>query len=382
MVSSTRHTDMDTGPLHLVDDLVPAVRLLLETGLTRAFMRRCVRIGESRPLTGGLKSKYVGGLRIDVNTVVKLGNEELKLHRLLMETVNKQFPRTFPQVLQLSEIAEGQLLLFMEQLSGYQSLLGLTYRRSMSMSRLTYLARRALDLVAAVHKTKVEIGTGGAAFPSSPDPYSDRLERKLNAIINSDPALTIMLDYSGKVNGIPVPPLRNLLQETSRWIKQDLKGIKLRLVHGDPHLGNVLARPRGSGFSCHLIDPNPMVGVSDPLYDYGKVLHWASPVGWAVVNPSKCRGTWRTGSSGWSMSSELIDIPMKAEDRRRHIEKSVWEFLNNSAILMEGDWRARIWISIASAHLGLASILRHGEQLQVRRFVLCQALTSLLRAFT
>ena len=67
---------------------MPAVRALLRRGLSEQFLRSCVRIGGYEPFGGGFKSRLVGGLRIDVNAVLKLGDRELVAMAALVDRVD------------------------------------------------------------------------------------------------------------------------------------------------------------------------------------------------------------------------------------------------------------------------------------------------------
>src|SRR5687768_16768305 len=98
------------GTLDLRAELVPAVRALLRRGLDDDFMASCVRIGAFEAFGGGLKARLVGGLRVDVDAAVKLGDDELELHRRVMEHVNRERPATFPAVLDLVRLDRGRRL--------------------------------------------------------------------------------------------------------------------------------------------------------------------------------------------------------------------------------------------------------------------------------
>jgi hypothetical protein len=120
--------DLPQGTVDLVSELVPAVRGLLRRGLSDEFQKGCVRVGCFQAFGGGLKASLVGGLRIDVHAVIKLGGPDLQSHRELMEAVNRVRPNTFPEVLDVVELDNGRRLLLMGNLRKYSSLLDLIYR--------------------------------------------------------------------------------------------------------------------------------------------------------------------------------------------------------------------------------------------------------------
>src|SRR5688572_660790 len=119
----TEEVRLPEGTLDLRNELVPAVRALLRRGLDDGFMASCVRIGAFRPFGGGLKARLVGGVRVDVDAALKLGDGELELHRRLMERVDAERPGTFPAVLDLVKLDRERRLLIMEQLRKHETLL-------------------------------------------------------------------------------------------------------------------------------------------------------------------------------------------------------------------------------------------------------------------
>jgi hypothetical protein len=140
-----------------------------------------------------------------------------------------------------------------------------------------------------------------------------------------------------------------------------------------------MARKRGRGVSVRLIDPNPSIGVTDPLYDAGKLLHWAEPVGWARVAPDQCRARLRVRRDGWSLSAELCDVSTAAEARRAFLERRIHERLARLGRPTDTTRAARLHVAVASAHVGLAALLDRPDQAHPRRFAFAHALASLAR---
>jgi len=132
------------------------------------------------------------------------------------------------------------------------------------------------------------------------DPFSHRLRTKLREVLTMDPELTALWTHPGRVLGADCPPVAQLLGKISRWTVRRKQRRGLALLHGDPHIGNILVRARPRSLSVRLIDPNTTVGFSDPAYDYGKLLHFLEPVGWCRARPDLCDSRWRfsRGSGG------------------------------------------------------------------------------------
>jgi hypothetical protein len=180
------------------------------------------------------------------------------------------------------------------------------------------------------------------------------------------------------VLGESLPPLGELLDGVDAFLEKALADVPRTLCHGDLHLANVMARRRGRGFSVRLLDPNPIIGISDPLYDAGKLLHWSEPVGWLVAAPSLCRTHFRATAKGYELGAEVVGAPAGAERRREVFEATVRERL--ARVRRADPTRApRLEIATASAHVGMASLYTGAEQMHERRFALAYTLAALAR---
>jgi hypothetical protein len=364
------------GTVDLASEVVPAVRALLRRGLPDDFVRACVRVGAFEAFGGGYKSELVGGLRIDVNAAMKLGGEELDRHVLLMERVNKTRPRTFPSVQAVVPLDRGRRLLFMEQLMSHTTLLDLVYRRRTAVSDLDRILDNAFVGVRAVRRTTREQAPALRKIPRTSDPYGKRLRTKLETITTIDPELAPLWERAGSVLGEKVPPLTPLLACLDAWLGSALPAAPKMLCHGDLHLGNVMARRRGRGFSVRMIDPNPEIGITDPLYDAGKLLHFAEPVGWAAIDPAHCRATLRLRAKSYSLTPRLSPSSASAERRRASFEALLRERL--MSVRRKDETRApRLEVATAAAHVGLAALLSEKRDESARRFVLAHALRAL-----
>lgn len=361
------------GTLDLETELVPAVRGLLAKGLSDTFMRSCVRIGGFEPYAGGLKADLVGGFTLHVNAVLKLGGCELKAHATLMNAVNEHRPGTFAEVLETVPLDGERWLLMMAQLRKYETLFDLVFNRETTQAALIKVLDKTFAGLAAVHKTNPKY----SGFVETSNPYTHRIRDKLTAALVGDSALAPMLHKPGQVMGLACPPLNDLLDRLEAWLDETMPLVPNVLIHGDPHLRNVMVRRHGKkGFSVRFIDPNPDYGYTDAVYDFGKILHFAEPVGWALAQLAACRGIWKAGTTKWNLETEL-HAAKQAEHRRAFLEKAILERIAGLNWGQDLTWHARLHVARASAHLGLLARFSEEGAGDARRFVLAHAVAAL-----
>lgn len=382
MTSSERsgEVDLPSAGIDLCRDLVPAMRTMLGRGLSKAFMRSCVRIGGFEPFSGGFRADLVGGLTIHVNAVLKLGGEELDRHQSFMRAVNGVRPQTFPDVLELVPLPDNKRLMLMEQLRGYGTVFDWIYARETGLDDLGKVLGKAIEAVAALH-TLAPGDPRAPACRSTPDPYSGRFDNRLAIILAKMPELATIMERPGMVMGVPCPPISMLLARVKEWLAGPGRPTKLVLVHGDPHLRNTMVRRYGRGLKVRLIDPNPDIGFTDPLYDFGKLLHMASTVGYADVMPALCSSDWSTGTDteGWRLDARLTDPPTAVEERRRQVERRIGEVVERTLSATGESVAARTLIALASAHISLVATLAVNGSGVLARFGLAQTLEPLAR---
>src|ERR1035441_7071961 len=312
----TEDVRLPDGTIDLVHDLVPAVRGLLRRGLSDEFQKACVRVGCFQSFGGGLKASLVGGLRIDVHAVLKLGGADLGLHRELMTAVNRLRPRTFPEILELVELGRGRKLLLMGNLRKHSTLLDLVYRDGITGKDCESILHKVVEALLAIRKAGEAGKDRWRGIPTQTDPFTGRLRSKLREVLKTDPELKPILTRPGRVMGVPCPPVEELLDRAERFMAERAPRFTSVLQHGDPHLANIMVRRYGKGYAVKLIDPNPEVGFTDPLYDAGKLFHWAEPVGWAHVAPEVCRAEWSCRRTGWELDARHEPPDAAAEQRR------------------------------------------------------------------
>lgn len=375
----TQYSTMVQHAFTLTDDkelilfLVPIVREILQKGLTENFLKSCVRIGEVLPKTAGLKSNFVGHIRIDVNTIVKIHTEELNLHKSLMEKVNSQIPnkKIFPNILQVTKINDSKYIMLMEELLKHESFLTYIYVKATKQTELEILTKKVLENLSIIHETPILVSDN---FKSNRNPYYKRIKEKIYEILSNDKELSIMDKHNGRINNNYIISIESMLSNLNSWLKDNIQDIKLSLNHGDYHLENILFRPRGRGYSCLTIDPNPLVGESDPLYDFGKLLHWIDIVGWAKYKPVNCKAIFNISESSWEIEYYLEKEPKSVKKRRHIVWDIVLSHLKMNSNKFSNKWDRLLNVSLASSHLGFASILKGEENKEVRRFVFSRAI--------
>lgn len=370
--------------------LVPVIQQLLIQGLPPQIVSSSVRLRDFTVFTGGLKAPLVGGLRIDLKLALKVGDPELEDHAAMMRAVNDTRARTFPRVLHVGHLEDGRVFLLMEEFVGFAPLLARVYEAATEPKQLERLVDKAVEAVLAVH------ASGHDALPVSSDPYTARIVGKLERTLASlpHPQARALRDGPGLLvpsEGAPLPcpgwrALRSALEAglPGGWEPTPL--------HGDPHLANVMVRRYGaSGWSARLIDPNCTVGRSDPLYDLGKLLHWAEPVGWTQVRGWAGDARIEPGEP-WVLHEHRNPCSAAAEARRHLVETRLLDALPRFAPAGSPDSARRLRIAVASAHAGLADLLvtrlereppEGHPALQARlRFVLFHALRCLAAGLT
>lgn len=377
---SSEDAKLPPGTIDLRNDLVPAVRSLLNRGLTEAFMRSCVRIGGFEPFFGGFRAALVGGVTVNVNAVLKLGGDELDDHDRFLRAVNGVRSGTFPDVLQLVPLANNRRLLLMEQLVGYLPLFNYVYHRDTPLADLDKLVDKTIAALGNVQ----QLAPGDPRspdLPTSADPFSDRFRLRMADIIAAAPQFAPIMTQSGLVMGQPCPPMDILIARIQEWVPRACPSARAALVHGDSHLRNILVRRYGRGYRVRLIDPNPSIGFSDPIYDAGKLLHFAEPVGFVLATPDACRSSWSILDNGhlWSLNANLENASGASERRRQrvfHRIEGAYEDKHG-----DGDGGgvlgAKLRLSAASAHASLAMFLAQEGRIELAGFVIAHMLRAL-----
>ena len=312
-----------------------------------------------------------------MNAALKLGGGELEGHAALMNTANDLRPGTFAEVLETVPLDGGRWLLLMAQLRKHETLFDLVFERETTLAALRQALDKTFSGLAVVHAVVPRTSPKLGHFVETQDPYTPRVRAKLNAALNAEPALAPMLDAPGQVLGLACRPLGDLLRRLEAWLARVMPDVPRLLIHGDPHLRNVMVRHYGKGLSARFIDPNPDYGYTDPAYDFGKLLHFAEPVGWAVARPAACQGCWQLGRDGWTLDATLLTAPQAPERRRTFLEQEIHARIARLSWARDPTWVARLHVARASAHLGLLARFSGQDTEDARRFVLAHAVAAL-----
>jgi uncharacterized protein YeaO (DUF488 family) len=298
----------------------------------------------------------------------------------MMKYINKLRRRTFPTILTESDAADGGVFLLMEELQKHVTFLRKVYVERTTHRELANILSHVFDAIRLMHTVTPKSCVGLNCLPQTKDPFYTRLREKLLALLEIDPDCANILSHPGTVNGHPCPSIKQLFAKIAAVVDSIPKSVSLRLVHGDPHFGNIMVRKNGKyGYRVRLIDPNPEIGFSQPLYDLGKLLHWAEPVGWAQIKPSLCRARWSGSAKGsnWTLNSWVGDVSASAEKRRSFAKMEILRFAEEYRAIYGNSFNAVLILASASAHLGLAALLRSRNEQPARRFVLAFALQEL-----
>lgn len=373
------------GTVDLRRDLVPAVQTWLQRGLSQSFVRECVRVESFEAFSGGLKADLVGALKIAVNAVIKLGGPELKAHAELMRRANVERSRTCVEVVDVTQLDPQRWLLLMGRIKA-ETLYDAVYNKATEQAVLERAVNKVFEGLAAIHR--VPRGDDGV-FPETINPFGARIRVPIETIWAADKAIEgLTRELPGEVllgdaaPPISIPPVARLLEEVDRWLSIHMGNAPRVLIHGDPHLRNAMLQRHGkTGISVRLIDPNPLHGFTDPAYDYGKLLHFSEPVGWALLEGehSPCRATLKGNSAAWRLAANVSGVSKAATERQARIEQLITQGIATLEGRLDHSWQARVHIARASAHLGLVARLSAESEQERRLFVLAHALGALAK---
>jgi hypothetical protein len=348
--------------------IVPIVRRWLQSGVSSENLRSSVRIQEINELAGGLKAPAVGAVNVSVQVIVKQGSSELLQHQQLMNEVNKRFVSTrnsstnsqiFPEVMRVDRMdgfsADRDHLMIQQALVKFETVQSLLYSGTQGLARAEKALLLGLPAMEFIHRISESQRGPLKDLPRTPDPFTQRITERLNRLSAQIRWLETAFDKGIRVDGEMLPPLSETLEHLANWQAKRTKELKLSLVHGDPHIANLMTRQRGKGESIRWIDPNPTVGFSDPAYDWGKVLHFLEPVGWAKESADAFQVRVTGGSSSPQVTTSLKSVTSAIEDARKRMESLV-RTAALTAMRRNPDKEAVLELAIASAHAGYAAL--------------------------
>lgn len=348
--------------------LVPLVREWLSHGVSNASLRSSARIKSLYELSGGMKSPVVANVIVQLQCIMKQGTDELLAHQTLMNSVNEAIPQprpsnlqdaVFPEVISVRQLADlpgkEQYVMLQQSLAKYDSVYSLIYEGSPSQQRAVAAIESGIHGLSFIHQITRPCSGALSTLAVTQDPFTVRITNRLARLRGDFPWLADAFFSSVRVDGSPLPPIGSVLTRLSHWQAHRSPSVQLALVHGDPHIANLMARRRGKSESARWIDPNPTVGFSDPAYDWGKLLHFAEQVGWAKLSATAVRVRIDRQPGELTITTGLASHDPDSERVRSHIESLIRQHALKH-LAEQPEYEAALELAIASAHVGYASI--------------------------
>ncbi len=350
------------------EHIVPIVRQWLKGGVSAENLRSSVRIQEISELAGGLKAPAVGAVSVSVQVIIKQGSNELLWHKLMMNEVNRRaaarksrnLPAAiFPEVMLVERInefsADRDHLMIQQALVKFETVQSLLYEGTDSFNRAERALHLALPAIRFIHSI-VESPRGRlSGLPRNPDPFTKRITERLQQLAAQIPWLETAFSNGVAIDDEELPPLSQVVKFLATWQAKRTNTLKLRLVHGDPHIANLMTRQRGRSESIRWIDPNPTIGFSDPAYDWGKILHFLEPVGWAKQSPDFIQSRVLSSKKTPRITTALPTVSPEIETARQRLEAFVREAAL-TALRSDPHKEAVLELAVASAHAGYAAL--------------------------
>lgn len=329
-----------------------------------------IRVSDVHALSGGVQGvEPPSRLTLAVSLVAKIGDQSLLEDAGMMAHVNSHAGILFPSVLKC-EAVEGHHVLVMSFVDNMFSVHKEIFGGHIGCDEAEKLAVEAVSTVSSIHSTPLW------REPSISDPYTRRLRNKINEAIARDTQLADLWTSAIEVGEELIPNLSSRLEQIERWASAAVHGWRFVTLHGDPHIGNLLCSVRPDT-KVRPIDPNSAVSPGDVVYDAGKLIHWASAVGWAAFDPSAvtCEVRRRSG--------RIALCPLLNERARADIEyvRQCYESATRAAIAsrLQKSELERLPLSTATAHVGLARLLAIKKSTEAARFCVATALSELAK---
>ncbi len=362
--------------------VVGAVRGLLQRGLPERTVRSNVRLEGFERYGGGMKSPLVGGLSVRLGLTLKIGNRELDGFVSLFRAANAGQRRVFPEIHSLIALPgdDERRVLVMDHLRGYRPLWWTVFQTGTSPRMVERAAKRCFEQIDRVHALGPESTNPVRSTPQTL--YFDRLRAKVRELARLpwfEEARERGLFLEGRRGWLEAPPVDELIADLEEAIGPGPRQAEV-VLHGDPHLGNLMVRRYGDGFAARLIDPNPSWGVGDYLYDVGKCFHFADDCGPARLWPERVVLPLRRHRGRPALTRPRFDPQLGTSLRRRQeaLRKMLhaWRDRRAEGVGEAGD-SPRWHLAVATATLVTATAV--GSRDSERALTHC-ALSHLLQA--
>lgn len=364
-----------------------ALAEILSNGLDRKTIAGCVRIRSFERYGGGLKSPLVGGMTINLGLSLKVGGEELDHCWRMFPAANaaaeeRLGQHVFPTLHVLLEVEHDSYnrLLVMDHLRRYESLFDVVFKREANLDALERAVGRGLALLDIVHGLPEEATNDAASHTS--DLYFRRIRDSLVKLSGMLPwvqtarkkGLVVLDEKTGERSDIP--PLDELVEALEAKLPEPPVASDV-VLHGDPHLGNLMLKRSGKGYSVRLIDPNPSWGTGDYLYDVGKLYHFACDVGLVRHDEKYANVVVETTSDipQVVLRGGIGDAPAAVQERMGVVAKALDKWLDQKAPLIGDEPKGpRFHIAVATSTIVTAPLLNSPE---AKTLATCRALLHL-----
>jgi aminoglycoside phosphotransferase (APT) family kinase protein len=328
-----------------------------------------VALSKLTPLAAGWQSEAPSRATVCLDLVVKAGTAQLLDDASLMRVVNEGCPGVFPAVVDCRKVGDGDVLLVMEFIAEPTSFhKHLFVAGSLDNRSSEAFAAELTAIIQSVHavplwrEARVE------------DPYTPRLREKIAQVVTADRELSGIWDREIQILDRKIDGLNGLLGRIETRVNAAMASWRTVTLHGDPHIGNILYGGRGQ-YRVRMIDPNSPVSPGDPVYDFGKLLHWVTPPGWAAADVTAVSAGLEHRADRLSFSPTVNERATLSFERTRvALEEAVRERLRVALTETEA---LRLPLATATAHVGLARLLARDGELEAARFSLAYALWEL-----
>lgn len=328
-----------------------------------------LRINPGIRFSDGYKSPLVARIELNIQMVVKHGGKEILGQAKMMQEVNKQRPKLFPEVFRTYKIDNNQYGMLLENLTGYSTLYSVIYEGdhgSIVPGEMTMISKDLFNRLEAHYAENRKKGSSDFV-----EIYTKRIREKINDAFKKKRFADILNAKQIIINGEEYENPYSTLHYFESLKKEKRIHKITHLIHGDPHLGNIFIKRQVRGYSVKLIDPNSDWGYSDYLYDLGKLYHWAEEVGFINYEDHGERANIKRSvikaNSRIKSGSVRINLDLNNTTEITTIQNRRMEFLNQlekwarhlSREMEDKEAEWRLHLSIASAHAGLFPILKN-----------------------
>jgi hypothetical protein len=246
----------------------------------------------------------------------------------------------------------------MDHLRGFRSLLDAVFLQGTKPRQLRRAVARCLDCIDRLHAIPTD--TSGLPQSGLEELFFLRTEASIDVMARRFPwfaeACEVGMQIEVGSSWVGVDSVPSLLADLREKIPEpDYPAV---VLHGDPHLGNLMVRQYGQGFSARLIDPNPTWGSGDYLYDSGKLFHFAGASGAARLFSERVNAPVARQRGRWTLPEAQFQPPLSRAllGRQATLQSCLTEWRDRRAgDVYEVPDSPRWHLAVATAHLVTAT---------------------------